>query len=58
MNNILFIFQALYYMASLIERSSEANATKSFTKDGQIIIRAAVPITKGSKITLDNTSTY
>ena len=43
-------------MASLIARSCEANATKSFTKDGQIIIRAAVPINKGSKITLDNTS--
>jgi len=33
--------------------AGEANATKSFTKNGQIVIKAAVPITKGSKLILE-----
>jgi len=36
----------------MIDHSCVANATRTITKDEQIIIRASVPITKGSKITL------
>lgn len=52
---IHFIFQALYSTASMMSHSCVPNATRTFTKDGQIIIRAAVPIAKGAKITLNFT---
>ncbi len=40
-------------MASLIPHCCLPNATHTFTKDGQIVIRAAVPIAKGTKIYLN-----
>ncbi len=36
----------------MIDHSCVANATKTITNDEKIIIRASVPITKGSRITL------
>lgn len=38
----------------MIEHHCVANSTHSFTKDGQIVVRAAVPIPKGSRITLNH----
>ena len=43
-------------MASFVdyhEGAGEANATISFTKDGQIVLKAAVPIIKGSEIIME-----
>lgn len=37
----------------MIEHHCVANSTHSFTKDGKIVVRAAVPIPKGSRITLN-----
>lgn len=47
--------QAVYSKASLIEHDCVANATKTFTPDGQVVVRAAVPINKGEKISLTYT---
>lgn len=44
--------QALYPIASMFEHDCVPNATKTFTKDGAIVIRAAIPIAKGEKIAL------
>lgn len=44
--------QAVYSTASLLEHDCVANATKSFNNKGQIVVRAAVPISKGEKIAL------
>ena len=41
-------------MASKIGHSCVPNATKVVTKDGRIIVRATVPITKGTRITLNH----
>lgn len=40
-------------MGCLIDHSCLANAAKTFTKNGKLMVRAALPITKGSKITLN-----
>lgn len=42
-------------MASLIEHDCVANATKTFTSDGQVVVRAAVPINRGDRIALSYT---
>ena len=47
--------QAVYSTASLIEHDCVANATKTFTPDGQVVVRAAVPINKGDKVALSYT---
>ena len=44
--------QAVYAMASLIEHDCVANATKTFGNNGDIIVRATVPISKGERIAL------
>lgn len=51
---IVFVLQALYYVASKLGHSCVPNATKVVTKDGRIIVRATVPITKGTRITLNH----
>ena len=43
---------AVYSTASLLEHDCVANAIKTFTNKGDIVIRAAVPIIKGEKIAL------
>ncbi len=40
----------------MIDHSCVANAIKTISKDGQIIVSSSVPITKGSKITLNFTN--
>jgi len=40
-------------MGTLIDHSCLANAAKTFTKNGKFIVRAALPISKGSRITLN-----
>lgn len=42
----------MYPLASSIHHSCVANATKTVTKEGQLIVRATVPIAKGSRIVL------
>ena len=49
--------QAVYSVASLIAHSCVANATRTFTKDGQIVVRTAIPISKGAKISLNHFTT-
>jgi len=44
--------QAVYGTASLIEHDCVANATKTFSNNGDIVIRATVPISKGEPIAL------
>ena len=44
--------QAVYSTASLLEHDCVANATKTFNKNGEMVVRAAVPIAKGDKIAL------
>ena len=39
----------------MIEHGCVANCTRTFTKDGQIVVRAAVPIKIGAKICLNHT---
>ncbi|XP_057376965.1 SET domain-containing protein SmydA-8-like [Daphnia carinata] len=43
---------AVYSTASLLEHDCVANAIKTFTNKGDIVIRAAVSISKGDKISL------
>lgn len=38
---------AIYEQASYLEHNCRANCSKSFTENGGIVIRAAVPISKG-----------
>ncbi|XP_003693098.2 SET domain-containing protein SmydA-8-like isoform X1 [Apis florea] len=45
-------YVAVYEMASLIEHNCRANCSKSFTDMGGLIIRAALPITKGDHISI------
>lgn len=44
--------QAVYSTASLLEHDCVANATKTFNKKGEVIVRVAIPIAKGEKIAL------
>ena len=44
--------QAVYSTASLLEHDCVANATKTFNKNGDVVVRAAAPIAKGDKIAL------
>lgn len=44
--------QAIYSTASLFEHDCVANAVKTFTSKGKIVIRAAVPIPRKEKIAL------
>lgn len=45
--------QAVFATASLFEHDCVANATRSFTSEGNIVIRAAVPISRGQNISLN-----
>jgi len=45
--------QGVYATASLFEHDCVANATRTFTTRGEIVIRAAVPINRGEKISLN-----
>jgi len=45
--------QGIYTQGNMIEHSCIANATSTFTTDGQLVVRAAVAIPKGAKITLN-----
>lgn len=43
---------AVYDNASFFEHSCRANCSKSFTESGGIVIRAAIPISKGEHLTI------
>ncbi|XP_044006952.1 SET domain-containing protein SmydA-8-like [Aphidius gifuensis] len=43
---------AVYDIASYFEHNCQANCSKSFTNDGGIIIKTALPISKGEHITM------
>jgi len=45
--------QAVFATASLFEHDCVANATRSFTVQGKIVIRATVPISRGENISLN-----
>ena len=45
--------QAVFATASLFQHDCVANATRSFTSKGDIVIRAAVPIPRGENISLN-----
>jgi len=56
LTNSLNKLQGIYYLASNLAHSCVPNAIQTFTKEGQIVVRAAVPISKGSKITINHVS--
>ncbi|XP_015513089.2 SET domain-containing protein SmydA-8-like [Neodiprion lecontei] len=43
---------AVYDISSIVEHSCRANCSKSFTSNGGIVARAAIPIKKGDHITI------